>query len=162
MAYHDGRVDLEVTTQDVWTFNPGLSLAGAAARPRGIELEELNFLGTGAQLGLGYKSDPDRQSTALFYRDPQLGSSWWDLSTRYSDNSDGRLAGFALLRPFDSLVRCTPGRRARTPATIVAWIRATISASGSIATRRAPGSRARTGGSPKGSSTAGRAAILSA
>lgn len=104
MAYHDGRVDLEVTTQDVWTFNPGLSFGRRGGEnSAGFELEELNFLGMGAQLGLGYKSDPDRQSTALFYRDPQLGSSWWDLSTRYSDNSDGRLAGFALLRPFYSL-----------------------------------------------------------
>ena len=25
VAYHDGVVDLEVTTQDVWTFNPGIS-----------------------------------------------------------------------------------------------------------------------------------------
>ena len=38
----------------------------------------------------------DRDSKLIEYRDRQLGSSWWDLATAYSDNSDGRLAAFSL------------------------------------------------------------------
>lgn len=104
IAYHDGLVDLQVTTQDVWTFNPGLSFGRHGGKnTAGFELEELNFLGLGTQLGLGFKSGIDRDSKSVFYRDRQLGSSWWDLSSTYSDNSDGRLADFSLERPFYSL-----------------------------------------------------------
>jgi outer membrane protein assembly factor BamA len=104
IAYHDGLVDLEVTTQDVWTLNPGLSFGRHGGKnTAGFELEELNFLGLGTQLGLGFKSGIDRDSKQVFYRDRQLGSSWWDLSATYSDNSDGRFADFSLERPFYSL-----------------------------------------------------------
>lgn len=104
VAYHDGLVDLEVTTQDVWTLNPGLSFGRHGGKnTAGFELEELNFLGLGTQLGLGFKSGIDRDSKQVFYRDRQLGSSWWDLSATYSDNSDGRLADFSLEQPFYSL-----------------------------------------------------------
>ncbi|MEO8016709.1 MAG: hypothetical protein ABI769_02765 [Pseudomonadota bacterium] len=104
VAFHDGVVDLEVTTQDVWTFNPGISFGRKGGRnSSGFELEELNFLGTGTQLGIGFKSEVDRDSKFIHYRDRQLGSSWWDLSTTYSDNSDGRLAEFSLEQPFYAL-----------------------------------------------------------
>ena len=104
VAYHDGVVDLEVTTQDVWTFNPGISFGRkGGANTSGFELEELNFLGTGTQLGIGFKSDVDRDSKLIHFRDRQLGSSWWDLDTGYSDNSDGRKAEFSLDHPFYSL-----------------------------------------------------------
>ena len=104
VAYHDGVVDVEVTTQDVWTFNPGLSFGRKGGKnTSGFELDELNFLGLGTQLGVGFKSGIDRDSTTVYYRDRQLGSSWWDLSTQYSDNSDGRLGQFSLQRPFYAL-----------------------------------------------------------
>lgn len=104
VAYHDGVVDIEVTTQDVWTLNPGISFGRHGGKNTGgFDLEELNFLGFGTQLGVSFKSGIDRDSKSVFYRDRQLGSSWWDLSTTYSDNSDGRLADFSLERPFYSL-----------------------------------------------------------
>lgn len=104
IAYQDGFVDLEVTTQDVWSFNPGFSFGRKGGKnSTGFELEELNFLGSGTQLGIGFKSDADRDSKTVTFRDRQLGSSWWGLSAEYSDNSDGRLADFALIRPFYSL-----------------------------------------------------------
>ncbi len=103
-AYHDGVVDLEVTTQDVWTLNPGFSVGRHGGKNTvSFDLEELNFLGLGTQMGIGYQSGIDRTSTAVFYHDRQLGSSWWDLQATYSDNSDGRLADFSLVRPFYSL-----------------------------------------------------------
>jgi hypothetical protein len=104
VAFHDGVVDVEVTTQDVWTFNPGISFGRKGGEnTSGIELEELNFLGTGTQLGIGFVSGVDRDSKFIQYRDRQLGSSWWDLSTAYSDNSDGRLGEFSLEHPFYAL-----------------------------------------------------------
>lgn len=103
-AYRDGLVDLEVTTQDVWTLNPGISFGRRGGKnTAGVELEDLNFLGLGTQLGAGFKSGIDRDSTRVFYRDPQLGSSWWELSVAYEDNSDGQLGEFSLEQPFYSL-----------------------------------------------------------
>src|SRR6187549_3334470 len=50
VAFHDGIVDVEVTTQDVWTLNPGISFGRkGGANTGGVEFEELNFLGTGTQ-----------------------------------------------------------------------------------------------------------------
>ena len=84
IAWQDGFVDLEVTTQDVWSFNPGVSFGRRGGKnSSGFELEDLNFLGLGTQLGLGYKSTADRDSRTFTFRDPQLGSSWWDLLTGY-------------------------------------------------------------------------------
>jgi outer membrane translocation and assembly module TamA len=104
VAFHDGVVDIEVTTQDVWTFNPGISFGRKGGKnSSGFELEELNFLGTGTQLGVGFKSEVDRDSKFVRFRDRQLGSSWWDLATTYSDNSDGRQAEFSFERPFYAL-----------------------------------------------------------
>jgi hypothetical protein len=104
VAYRDGLVDIEVMTQDVWTFTPGVSFGRKGGEnTSGFELEDLNFLGTGSFLGLGMKSGLDRDSKYLEYSNRQLRSSWWSLSTIYSDNSDGRLAALVLEKPFYSL-----------------------------------------------------------
>jgi hypothetical protein len=104
VAFHDGVVDVEVVTQDVWTFNPGFSFGRKGGKSAtGFELEELNFLGTGTHIGLGFKSGIDRDSKYLQFFDRQLGSSWWSLSTIYSDNSDGRLGALTFEQPFYSL-----------------------------------------------------------
>ena len=104
VSFHDGVVDVEVTTQDVWTFSPGVSFGRkGGANTSGVQIEDLNFLGTGTQLGIGFTSGVDRDSKEIYYRDRQLGSSWWDLSATYADNSDGRLAAFTLEHPFYAL-----------------------------------------------------------
>jgi len=104
VAYHDGVVDVEVTTQDVWTFDPGFNFGRKGGKNTGgIKFEELNLLGLGTQFGFGFTKGVDRDSKFIQYRDRQLGSSWWDLNTVYSDNSDGRLAEFSLEHPFYAL-----------------------------------------------------------
>ncbi len=104
VAYRDGVVDVEVQTKDVWTFNPGVSVGRRGGKNTfGFEIEELNLFGRGAGLGVGFKSGLDRDSKQLFYRDRQLGSSRWQLSTAYADNSDGRLAELSLEQPFFAL-----------------------------------------------------------
>ncbi len=101
VASHDGLVDVEVTTQDVWTLNPGISFGRKGGKNTGgVEFEELNFLGMGTALGVSFTRSVDRDSKSIFYRDRHLGSSWWDLATEYSNNSDGRLVQFGLDHPF--------------------------------------------------------------
>ena len=104
VGYHDGIVDVEVTTQDVWTLDPGFAFGRKGGKNTGgVEVEDLNFLGMGTQLGVGFTRGLDRDSKTIYYRDRNVGSSWWDLATRYSDNSDGRLAEFGLAHPFYAL-----------------------------------------------------------
>lgn len=104
VAWHDGVVDILVEVQDVWTFNPGLSFGRkGGASTSGFELEELNLLGTGAQLSLGHTSGVDRDSNLLIYRDRQLGGSWWGVDAQFADNSDGRRTSLQLQHPFPAL-----------------------------------------------------------
>lgn len=104
IAWHDGRVDVAVTTRDVWTLNPGISYGRhGGTNTYGFELEELNILGTGTSLSLARKSGIDRDSTIVEYKDPHLASSWVSLKARYSDNSDGSLRHLDVQRPFYAL-----------------------------------------------------------
>jgi hypothetical protein len=104
VAVHDGRVDVVVTTRDVWTLNPGISFGRSGGKnTSGVELEELNLLGTGIALSAARKNGVDRDETRFQLRDRQLGSSWWDLQAQYSSNSDGQVRELALDRPFYAL-----------------------------------------------------------
>ena len=104
VALRDGVVDIEVVTQDVWTLNPGISFGRKGGESTsGLELEELNLFGTGAQIGIGRTQDVDRSSTLFKYRDRQLGRSWWSLALDYADNSDGERKGLQLDHDFYAL-----------------------------------------------------------
>ena len=90
-AVQGGKVDLEVTTRDVWTLNPGVSFGRKGGKSTsGFEIEELNLLGTGAQLGLSRRTEIDRTTDLLIYRDRQLGNTWWSIDAELADNSDGK------------------------------------------------------------------------
>jgi hypothetical protein len=104
IAWHDGVVDVEVVTQDVWTLNPGVSYGRKGGQSTsGFQIEDLNLLGSGSQVSIGRESGVDRTSTTLRYHDPQLFGSWWAFTGGYSDNSDGRTEELALDHPFYAL-----------------------------------------------------------
>jgi outer membrane translocation and assembly module TamA len=104
IAVHDGVVDVEVVVQDVWTTNPGASFGRAGGEnSSGIEFEELNLLGFGKQVSLGFKSDAERTSYTAKWHDPSmLGSRWVD-TIAVTRSDDGRGYELALERPFFSL-----------------------------------------------------------
>lgn len=104
VRYQDGVVDVEVTTRDVWTLNPGVSFGRTGGKnTSGFELEELNLLGRGIQLNVKQKQEVDRDITAFRFVDPQIGRSWWSVRAEYEDNSDGSAKRFLLDHPFYSL-----------------------------------------------------------
>jgi len=104
VAVHDGRVDIAVTTRDVWTLNPGISFGRhGGENTSGVELEELNLLGTGMELSVARKSGVDRDETRFDFRNRHLRGSWWDLQAQYSSASDGSLHWLSLERPFYAL-----------------------------------------------------------
>lgn len=111
VAFKDGRVDIAVTTRDVWTLNPGLSFSRKGGENTvGVEIEELNLLGTGTDLELSRISGVDRDSTMIEYKDRHVFDSWVRVRAAYADLSDGSYKALELERPFYSLdTRWTAG-----------------------------------------------------
>lgn len=104
IAYHDGQVDIEVKTRDVWTLNPGVSYGRRGGRnTSGVELEELNLLGRGIELSAAHKSGVDRDETRFQVADRHVFGSWVGVNALYSSNSDGQERTAAVNRPFYAL-----------------------------------------------------------
>ena len=69
---------------------PRLSLSRSGGQNEAaLGIKEQNLLGTGTAIELMYKSDVDRDSHILKYRDRNLGHSWYGLTLELEDNSDG-------------------------------------------------------------------------
>ena len=104
VAYHDGLVDIEVHSHDVWTLNPGVSFGRAGGKNHtGFEVEDYNLLGYGKHLSLGYSKDVDRSTQYLRWTDINvLGSRWTDY-VEIADTDDGRTLRLSAERPFFAL-----------------------------------------------------------
>ncbi len=99
-----GKVVVEVRTRDVWSLRPTIEFGRSGGNNHSeIGIEELNFLGLGTQLSLGYASDVERDSSYLALRAPQIGKARWELDLLVSNNSDGQVYRFGLIRPFFAL-----------------------------------------------------------
>jgi hypothetical protein len=100
----DGKVDVEVTTRDVWTLEGGASFSrSGGANNTSFSLEDVNFLGSGKEISLSRIGTIDRISNLVRYRDPNLFGSRVRLTASYADNSDGGRERFELEQPFYSL-----------------------------------------------------------
>jgi hypothetical protein len=113
LRYHDGVVDVGVTTRDNWSLKPsiGFKRSGGANKLH-FEIQETNLLGLGKQLTVLEQSDVDRTSLLLDYTDPQILGTRLRGEVAYADNSDGETKLFSLERPFFSLdARWTAGVR---------------------------------------------------
>lgn len=100
----NGIVDLEVTTRDVWSLAPELSISHSGSETRSrIGLEETNFLGRGQMLRFLRDKDSDRTEKTVEFGDNHLGRSWVSTRLRYSDNSDGDSYLVSVIRPFYEL-----------------------------------------------------------
>ena len=101
---HDGKVDILVRTDDVWTLDPRLSIGrSGGANNYTVGVKDANFLGTGIYVGLFQKSTVDRDSSELVFRDRELGNTRYYGSGRFQDNSDGRLLELNFGHPFYEL-----------------------------------------------------------
>jgi outer membrane protein assembly factor BamA len=102
--YHDGVVDIEVQSHDVWTLSPGFSFGrSGGANHTNVEFEDGNFLGLGKFVQAGIGSDVDRTSTIFEWRDPNILGSHWRSGVRFADSSDGGGFELGVTRPFYSL-----------------------------------------------------------
>jgi len=104
VAYADGTVDLRVTTKDVWTLNPGISISRKGGENKTtFDIEELNLLGRGQLIRLARTDDVDRVTKSIEFEDRHLGESWVELRAIYADNSDGESNYLSVIRPFYAL-----------------------------------------------------------
>src|SRR6059058_4987335 len=104
VRYHDGQVDLRVTTRDVWTLNPGFNFGrSGGSNSTGVQLEEINLLGTGAGLKLAHTKDVDRTKSQLEVSDMHAFGTWTAVDVNYADLSDGRMRDLTLNHPFYAL-----------------------------------------------------------
>jgi outer membrane protein assembly factor BamA len=107
----DGIVDLEVTTKDVWTLHPGISLSRKGGENNTVlDLEELNLFGYGQLIRVARSEDVDRVTKSIEIEDKHLGRSWVSGRVYYADTSDGESSYLSLIRPFYALdTRWTAG-----------------------------------------------------
>jgi hypothetical protein len=100
----DGKVDVEVTTRDVWTLEGSASFNRSGGENNtSFSLEDTNLLGTGKELSLSRIGTFDRISNLIRFRDPNLFGSRVRLTASYADNSDGGRQRLELEQPFYSL-----------------------------------------------------------
>lgn len=102
---HDGLVDVEVSTQDSWTTQPGISYGKkGGVTTYSFSFEEKDLLGTGRSSQISYGSDVDRINRFVEYKDPYLFGPYWNSDFLYSSNSDGTEEAARIGRPFYSFV----------------------------------------------------------
>ena len=102
--YADGKVDIKVTTKDVWTLSPGISFgrAGGTNNTK-FNLQDTNLFGWGKTLQVSHGSTVDRSSDTIAYADPNVLGSRWTSALTYSDSSDGSQRSFQAAQPFYAL-----------------------------------------------------------
>jgi len=106
VRYHEdsNSVDVEVTTQDAWTFTGSVSFGReGGSNSFSADIAESNLFGFGKNLALQFNSTIDRSETTVSYIDPLLFGTRNQLKAVYSDKSDGQKKYLSLSRPFLSL-----------------------------------------------------------
>lgn len=109
--HENGKVDLHVTTKDVWTLNPSFSISRKGGENKTIvDIEDTNLLGRGQLIRIARTDDVDRLSKSIEFEDKHLGESWVWANVLFADNSDGEASFLSLVRPFYALdTRWTAG-----------------------------------------------------
>ncbi|MBV8144835.1 MAG: hypothetical protein JO184_07495 [Gammaproteobacteria bacterium] len=103
IRYEDNHVDLRVTTRDVWTLNPGFNFSrSGGTNSIGVQLQDTNFLGTGADFKVFHSSNVDRTSTG-FQAEDQHAFHWVSAAVTFANNSDGYLRELTVQQPFYAL-----------------------------------------------------------
>lgn len=104
VAYQDGLVDLEVTSQETWTLRPSVRFSRAGGNNAfGFAFVEQNLLGRLKVLQLSRRNDIDRTTTQLSYLDPRVFGSRYALRSYYANSTDGTSWGLFSYHPFYSL-----------------------------------------------------------
>ncbi|HEV8269484.1 MAG TPA: POTRA domain-containing protein, partial [Thermoanaerobaculia bacterium] len=100
----NGRVDVDVETQDSWTLVPGVPLASAGGTTTyGLQLLERDLLGTGRELSISYNKEVERITRVVEFIDPTLFGPYWEGRFSFGHNSDGNRVRASVIHPFTTL-----------------------------------------------------------
>jgi hypothetical protein len=104
VSYHDGKVDVLVTTRDVWTLDPGFNFGrNGGTNSTSVTLRELNFLGTGSAVSVGHSTAVNRSQSTVSFADNHAFGTWTMLNLTYASLSDGSIRQAIVDSPFYSL-----------------------------------------------------------
>ena len=97
-------VDLKVTTRDVWTLWPVLTVSRSGGENKTtIGIEDINLLGRGQTVRFERTEDVDRTARTFEFKDEHLGTNWLSAKLLFADTSDGHSRFLSLVRPFYAL-----------------------------------------------------------
>lgn len=100
----NGKVDVLIETEDVWTTLVRMSYSLAAGGDfYSFGIMERNFLGTGRQLGAFVQHDIDRLTRGAIFKDPHLFKGPYELFGGYGRDEKGEEWEVSLKRDFVSL-----------------------------------------------------------
>jgi hypothetical protein len=104
VAYRDGVVDIEVSTRDTWSLDPGISAGrSGGANSSGIHLREYNLLGTGTSVNFGHSRTVDRTSNEFQLSSDRIFGTWASVGLSHAANSDGQRDAVSIVQPFHAL-----------------------------------------------------------
>jgi len=104
VRYHDGKVDVLVTTRDVWTLDPGFNYnRSGGTNSTGFSLEELNLAGTGSMVAFGHSNSVDRSQSSVSFANTHAFGTWTMVNLGYAQLSDGLQRLAIINSPFYSL-----------------------------------------------------------
>ncbi|MBD3648519.1 MAG: hypothetical protein HUJ31_13940, partial [Pseudomonadales bacterium] len=94
------KVEVEVITKDVWSFTPDISFdRSGGENTYSFSLREANILGYGKEVSISSKSDTDRDSNELLYKDNNVLGSRITTQIELSANDDGTNERFRIRLP---------------------------------------------------------------
>jgi hypothetical protein len=97
----DGSVHVIVDTQDEWSTQLNVHLDFEnRTRFQGIDLQEVNVLGTGQQLQVFYREEDVRRIYGIAYHTPQLLRTRWDGTLALGRTRAGTLVRQSITYPF--------------------------------------------------------------
>ncbi|MEM7364976.1 MAG: hypothetical protein AAF525_13215 [Pseudomonadota bacterium] len=100
----DDTVDIEVVTQDVWSFTPEASFDRSGGQDLyTIGMRDTNLFGTGSEWSIAIREDLDRRSVRTVVEDENWRGSRVAVSLLYDDSDDGRHAFTRIQQPFYAL-----------------------------------------------------------
>jgi hypothetical protein len=99
-----GGAEVVVETHDQWTLEASLNFGTLGNKKHyGISVAEENFLGLGKTVAFDARSEPERDSLTLGYKDPLLFGTRWRLAASHSEATDGRTDDLEIAYPFFAL-----------------------------------------------------------
>ncbi len=100
----DNKMDVEVTTRDLWTLTPSLNFSHTGGRSKSkVALSDSNFLGTGKKITVARSNEDGRSDFVMSYHDPNILGTRRQITVSLSDNTDGYDQYINFELPFYSL-----------------------------------------------------------